>query len=79
MTDDIVQRLRARADPTQESGVLCDLLQQAADEIERLRGAITTWAEARDAADRGQKRDDDMSAEKYAQAQVEMLRRAIGR
>ena len=78
MTDDIVKRL-TRATEGKFDGMLLDLLPEAADEIKRLRAAITAWADAWDAADRGEERDDGVGVYKYAERQEMELRKAVGR
>lgn len=90
MTDDIVERLRnggARcgwggdfADcPSTDDCDECACAREAADEIERLRNAITAWADAWDAADRGEERDDGVGVYKYTERQEVELRKAVGR
>lgn len=76
MTDEniIVRAARAQRE-------VWETIEQQDAEINRLRGLITEWAVARDAADRGEERDEDdgLSAEKYAQAQETALRGAVER
>ena len=59
--------------------VLWVISQAANAEIERLRALITAWADAWDAADRGEERDDGVGVYKYAERQEVALRKAVGR
>ena len=80
MTDDLVPALRFSARRCERQQYqLSALLSSAADEIEGLRNAITAWADAWDAADRGEERDDGVGVYKYAERQEVALRKAVGR
>lgn len=78
-----IERLRAVAaeleDVREERKRYFDSACEWAKERDELRAVITAWADAWDAADRGEERDDGVGVYKYAERQEVELRKAVGR
>ena len=78
MSDDIFNDLRSASnEPTEAILVSSDLLIEAAEEIDRLRALITTWADAFDRVEYWQL-NDGSELDAYYSA-VNALRKAVGR